>query len=81
MNNNAKAKIIHLLNTLSTYNFISLKNLIRSLGAPCPNLKILISNKTYRVKNVKDISKRYKKGYKKIEILNADIYLKLSALN
>ena len=69
------------LKTLLTFDFIFLKNLIRSLESPYPNLKILILNKTYRVKSVKDISRRYKKGYKKIKILNTDIYLKLSALN
>ena len=65
------------INDLKKLNYFQLKNLIRSLEDPYPNLKIFKNDKTYLVKSIKDVSKIKKEGFNKILIFDMTIYIKL----
>ena len=63
---------------LIKYDYKYLKNLIKSLESPSPNLKINKKQVVYLIKTTNDLSTRPKKGYSKIKIKDRVIYLKLS---
>lgn len=63
---------------LIKYDYKSLRNLIRSLESPYPNLKLNTKKGTYLIKTTNDISVRPKKGFSKIKIKDRNIYLKLN---
>ena len=62
---------------LIKYDYKSLRNLIRSLEFPYPNLKLNTKQGSYLIKTTNDISTKPKKDYSKIKIKDREIYLKL----
>lgn len=65
------------LKKIIKFDYQYLRNLIRSLEHPYPNLKIHVNHGTFIIKTTEDISTKPKKNYSKIKIKDRDIYLKL----